>query len=147
MHEEVAVPCKWEIGTSAHPNAILPPHPPHSLPLVFQTFLGALPARPLPISTAPFKHPSPGKIANDHRKQPVCHTMAGFFSKSDSNEKGAESPPPAEELAAGENSCDEGDEVKDDLHRGMKPRQLSAWLYARWCSGLADANKAFPGQT
>ena len=73
--------------------------------------------------------------------------MAGFFSKSDSNEKGAESPPPAEEVAAGENSCDEGDEAKDDLHRGMKPRQLSAWFSAHWGSELADTNEGFPVQT
>ncbi len=63
--------------------------------------------------------------------------MAGFFSKTrgeqekgGENEKGAESPPPAQEVPAGEYSSEEGivDEAKDDLHRGMKPRQLSAWL-------------------
>lgn len=54
-------------------------------------------------------------------------TMAGLFSKSRSNEKGGESPPP-QEVTAGDESTEEGivDEAKDDLHRGMKPRQLSA---------------------
>jgi len=54
--------------------------------------------------------------------------MAGFFSKTRSDEKGAESPPPGQELTAGEYSSEEGvvDEAQDDLHRGMKPRQLSA---------------------
>ncbi|KAL2134644.1 hypothetical protein VTI74DRAFT_11222 [Chaetomium olivicolor] len=58
--------------------------------------------------------------------------MAGFFSKARSDEKGAESPPPVQEMAPGEYSSEEGvvDEAQDDLHRGMKPRQLSMMAIA-----------------
>jgi amino acid transporter len=51
--------------------------------------------------------------------------MAGFFSKSRDDEKRNESP--TQELPAAEYSGEEGivDDVEDDLHRGMKPRQLS----------------------
>ena len=51
--------------------------------------------------------------------------MARFFVKSGSNEKVAESPPPDVANLSGEEGL--VDEDHDDLHRGMKPRQLSAW--------------------
>ncbi len=56
--------------------------------------------------------------------------MARFFVKSGSNEKVTESPPPDQEVV---NLGDEADEDHDDLHRGMKPRQLSP------CSGPLEA--------
>ncbi|KXX78184.1 Dicarboxylic amino acid permease [Madurella mycetomatis] len=58
--------------------------------------------------------------------------MAGFFSKRCNEEKAPESPPPGQVVAVGEYSSDEGvvDEVQDDLHRGMKPRQLNMMAIA-----------------
>lgn len=59
--------------------------------------------------------------------------MASFFKKRN-DEKGSESPP-VQAVDAGEISAEEGvvDEAQDDLHRGMKPRQLSA------CSSLSPS--------
>ncbi|KAK3897711.1 amino acid permease/ SLC12A domain-containing protein [Staphylotrichum tortipilum] len=54
--------------------------------------------------------------------------MARFFVKSSSNEKVAESPPPDQEVVA--NFSDEDHDDQDDLHRGMKPRQLNMMAIA-----------------
>jgi amino acid transporter len=56
--------------------------------------------------------------------------MAGLFSRTRSDEKGEKAPTPVQEVPPGEYSSEEGvvDEAQDDLHRGMKPRQLSACL-------------------
>lgn len=53
--------------------------------------------------------------------------MAAFFRKRDAEKRDA-SPLPAQEVADGGYSTEEGvvDEAQDDLHREMKPRQLSA---------------------
>ncbi|KAL2022648.1 hypothetical protein VTK56DRAFT_4992 [Thermocarpiscus australiensis] len=58
--------------------------------------------------------------------------MAGFFSSSRGDEKRLGSPTGAQEVAAAEYSGGEGiiDEAKDDLHRGMKPRQLNMMAIA-----------------
>ncbi|KAK4149259.1 amino acid permease/ SLC12A domain-containing protein [Chaetomidium leptoderma] len=62
--------------------------------------------------------------------------MARFFSRakggSDENEKRAESPRAIPEVAAAEYSSEEGvvEEGEDDLHRGMKPRQLNMMAIA-----------------
>ncbi|KAJ4303916.1 hypothetical protein N0V88_001516 [Collariella sp. IMI 366227] len=57
--------------------------------------------------------------------------LAGLFSKTRSDEKG--SPPPGLEVAPAELSSEEGvvdQEDSDDLHRGMKPRQLNMMAIA-----------------
>lgn len=49
------------------------------------------------------------------------------FAKRESDEKHADSPPSAQEDAVNGYGSGEGevDDPTDDLHRGMKPRQLS----------------------
>jgi len=56
--------------------------------------------------------------------------MARFFSKS--RESGEKSPSPVQETAQAEFSTEEGvvEEGQDDLHRGMKPRQLNMMAIA-----------------
>jgi hypothetical protein len=56
--------------------------------------------------------------------------MARLFSKKGSHEEGEKSQAPVQAVAAGEYSSEEGiiEHEHDDLHRGMKPRQLSACL-------------------
>ena len=58
--------------------------------------------------------------------------MARFFSKSRGDEGGEKSPTPVQEVPPAEYSSEEGgvEEGDDDLHRGMKPRQLSACFAA-----------------
>jgi amino acid transporter len=57
--------------------------------------------------------------------------MAWFSSKtSPDDEKKADTPPPVQDVAAGDYEEGGDDEVKDDLHRGMKPRQLNMMAIA-----------------
>lgn len=60
--------------------------------------------------------------------------MASFFKRRN-DEKGAESPP-IQQMEAAEYSNEEGEvnEEQDDLHRGMKPRQLSACSCLDWAA-------------
>lgn len=69
--------------------------------------------------------------------------MAIFsFKKNDSDEKRAASPPtpPAEGYTSEEGEA----ALEDDLHRGMKPRQLSAFAGSL---GMPNANGHAPSQT
>jgi hypothetical protein len=54
--------------------------------------------------------------------------MARFFSRKGSHEADEKSQAPVQAVVAGEYSSEEGvvEHEHDDLHRGMKPRQLSA---------------------
>ncbi|KAK4041099.1 amino acid permease/ SLC12A domain-containing protein [Parachaetomium inaequale] len=58
--------------------------------------------------------------------------MARFFSKSRGDEGDEKSPTPVQEVPPAEYSSEEGavDEGDDDLHRGMKPRQLNMMAIA-----------------
>lgn len=62
------------------------------------------------------------------------HNMARLFSKKGGDEQGEKTAAPVQEVAAVEYSSEEGvvEQEHDDLHRGMRPRQLSACL----CPGL-----------
>ena len=54
--------------------------------------------------------------------------MASLFSRKRNEEKySADSPTPVQDVDPARYSSEEGvvDEAADDLHRGMKPRQLS----------------------
>ena len=53
------------------------------------------------------------------------------FSRRRSDEQGEKTTAPVQDVSPGENSGEEGaveDRAEDDLHRGMKPRQLSMLL-------------------
>jgi hypothetical protein len=50
------------------------------------------------------------------------------FSRKRGEEQGEKTASPVQDVSPGEHSSEEGvvdDGVEDDLHRGMKPRQLS----------------------
>lgn len=54
----------------------------------------------------------------------------GFLDFVKSDEKRASSPDDDVGAVHQAGAVDEVEEVGDDLHRGMKPRQLSKWLHS-----------------
>jgi hypothetical protein len=73
--------------------------------------------------------------------------MAWFSSKtSPDDEKKADTPPPVQDVAAGDYEEGGDDEVKDDLHRGMKPRQLSTSImpFRLFCASEPHTDKNNP---
>lgn len=92
---------------------------------------------PLPQSPSPpARTPLPGLHCSLDVGKVIKRTMAGFFSKRRDEEKGSDSPPPGPEVAGVQDTAEEGlvDEAQDDLHRGMKPRQLSGCLLSCCCA-------------
>jgi hypothetical protein len=68
--------------------------------------------------------------------------MGVFFKRQSTDEKGFDSPP-VQDAAAPGYAIEEGivDEAQDDLHREMRPRQLSAYSLMLPVSIGANANR------